>query len=176
MKHYPALLLSLIIITSCTNRSVTREIKKNLNKTINLEVFDTVRQKNELIPYSDFRKMYKYISIVYLEEGCNPCYPKFIEWQDKMDSLNKRADYTVLFIIQGFRYNEFISKVHEIEQVEDHYYTIMDKKMTYLLNNNDIPRWIVDASVLIDQDNKIRMIGKPWTNREMTDLFYSICQ
>lgn len=174
MKYCVVLLLIIILITSCTNSSVTKELKNNLNKTINLEVFDTVRQKNDLIPYNVFRKMYKYISVVYLEEGCNPCYPKFIEWQNKMDSINKRTDYTVLFIIQGFRYNEFITKVHEIEQVEDHYYTIMDKKMAYLLNNNDIPRWIVDASVLIDQNNRIRMIGKPWTNKEMADLFYSI--
>ena len=176
MNRCIILLLTLIIISSCTDRSVTRELKRNLNKTVNLEMFDTVRQKNDLMSYSDFRKMYKYLSIVYLEEGCGPCYPKFIEWQNKMDSLNKRYDYTVLFIIHGFRYNEFISKVHEIDSIEDHYYTIMDKDLKYLLNNNDIPRWIVDGSILIDQENKIKMVGMPWSTKEMTNLFYGICK
>jgi hypothetical protein len=93
-----------------------------------------------------------------------------------MDSLNKRNDYTVLFIIQGFRYNNFIKRVNEISVFSDHYYTIMDDDLNYLLNNNDIPRWIIDGSVLIGPDNKIKMIGEPWANHEMTELFYSICQ
>ena len=176
MNRCIILLLNLIIITSCTDKSVTRELKRNLNKTVNLEMFDTVRQRNDLMSYSDFRKMYKYISIVYLEEGCDPCYPKFIEWQNMMDVINVRNDYTVLFIIHGFKYNEFISKVHEIDPIEDHYFTIMDKDLKYLLNNNDIPRWIVDSSVLIDKENKIRMVGKPWSTQEMTTLFDSICK
>jgi len=177
MKHYIILLLDLgIIITSCTNRSVNRDIKNNLNKTVNLEMFDTVRQKNDLMPLSDFRKMYKYISIVYLEDGCNSCYSKFIEWQNKMDTINRRNDYTVLFVINGFTYDQFIKKVKEVDNIEDHYYTIIDKDLNYLLNNNDIPRWIIDASILIDNENKIRMTGQPWSTREMTSLFYSICQ
>lgn len=176
MNRCIILLLNMIIITSCTNRSVTRELKRNLNKTVNLEMFDTVRQRNDLMLYSDFRKMYKYISIVYLEEGCNPCYPKFVEWQNKMDTINKRNDYSILFIINGFRYNDFMAKVHEIEPIEDHYYSIMDKDLKYLLNNNNIPRWMVDNSVLIDKENRIRMVGKPWLTKEMTTLFYSICK
>jgi hypothetical protein len=176
MNRCILLLLNLVIIASCADKSTTKELKRNLNRTINLEMFDSVRQRNDLISYTDFRKMYKYISIVYLEEGCNPCYPKFVEWQNKMDTINKRNDYTVLFIIQGFRYNEFISKVREIDPLEDHYYTIMDKDSKYLLNNNDIPRWIIDSSVLIDKENKIKMVGKPWSTKEMTTLFYSICK
>ena len=97
-------------------------------------MFDTVRFGNKLIPFNEFRQMYNYISVVYLEDGCQPCYPKFIEWQNRIDSLN------------------------------------------YLLNNNDIPRWIIDGSVLIGPDNKIKMIGEPWATHEMTELFYSICQ
>ena len=52
----------------------------------------------------------------------------------------------------------------------------MDDSLSYLLNNNDIPRWIIDGSVLIGPDNKIKMIGEPWTTNEMTALFNSICQ
>jgi len=176
MKRYISLILCLVPLFSCTNKSVTKDLKSNLDKTVKLEMFDTVRYCNELMPFNEFRQMYRYISVVYLEDGCQPCYPKYIKWQNKMDSINKRNDYTVLFIIQGFRYDDFIAKVNDIHTVKDHYYTIMDDDLKYLLNNNDIPRWIVDGSVLIDRDNKIRMMGEPWSTKEMTDLFYSICQ
>jgi hypothetical protein len=126
--------------------------------------------------YTEFRKLYKYISVVYLEDGCSPCYPKYIEWNKEMDSLNVVEIHTVLFIIQGYSYDAFLKRVNEIKEVEDHFYSIMDKDLTYLLSNNDIPRWIVDVSVLIDQDNRIKMIGEPWATNEMTELFYSICQ
>lgn len=176
MKPFVLLLLNLGILTACTNKSINRDIKNNLEKTVNLDMFDTARQRNDLMPLNDFRKIYRYISIVYLEDGCNPCYSKFIEWQKMMTAINKRNDYTVLFIINGFTYNQFINKVTEVENIEDHYYTIIDKDLKYLLNNNDIPRWIIDESLLIDNENKIRMIGQPWSTREMTNLFYNICQ
>jgi hypothetical protein len=176
MKQYISLILCLVFLFSCTSKSVTKDLKNNLNKTVKLEMFDTVRFGNNLIPFDEFRRMYNYISLVYLEDGCSPCYPKFIRWQNKMDSLNKRNDYTVLFIIQGFRYNEFITRVNEIAFFEDHYYSVMDDNYKYLLNNNDIPRWIIDGSVLIGADSKIKMMGEPWSTKEMTDLFYSICK
>jgi len=176
MRQYLSLLFCLIPLISCSNQSVTRDLKSNLNKTIRLEMFDSVRFGDKLLSYKEFRQMYDYISVVYLEDGCQPCYPKFIEWQNMMDSLNKRNDYTILFIIQGFRYNSFINRVNEISVFNDHYYTIMDDDLNYLLNNNDIPRWIIDGSVLIGPDNKIKMIGEPWATHEMTELFYSICQ
>jgi len=176
MRRYLSLLLCLIPLISCSNQSVTRDLKSNLNKTINLEMFDSVRFGDKLLSYKEFRHMYNYISVVYLEDGCEPCYPKFIEWQNVMDSLNKQDDSTVLFIIRGFRYNSFIKRVNEISVFNDHYYTIMDDSLNYLLNNNDIPRWIIDSSVLIGPDNKIKMIGEPWATHEMTELFYSTCQ
>jgi len=176
MKKYLIIVLNLIIIASCTNNSVIRDIKNNLNKTVNLENFDTVRYGNDLMPFNKFRQKYKYVSIIYLEDGCQPCYPKFIKWQNKIDSLNVRDDYTILFIIKGANYYDFIAKVHEIGTIEDHYYTIMDDELKYLINNNDIPRWIIDGSVLIGPDNKIKMIGEPWSTKEMTDMFYSICK
>lgn len=168
--------MSLIMVASCTNQSIKLEIKQTLNKKIYLEMFDTVRKGYDLLSYNDFRKMHKYISIVYLEDGCHPCYTDFIEWQNKMDTLNKRSDYTVLFIINGFRYNDFIKKVHEIDSICDHYYSIMDNDLTFLKNNNDIPKWIVDNSILIDTNNSIRLVGKPWSTEEMKNLFYNICK
>jgi len=48
----------------------------------------------------------------------------------------------------------------------------MDTEFQFLEANKDIPRWIIDASVLIDSENKIKMVGAPWANAAMTELFY----
>ncbi len=38
----------------------------------------------------------------------------------------------------------------------------------------DIPKWIIEASFLIDAANSIKMVGTPWINEDMTELFYKI--
>ena len=48
----------------------------------------------------------------------------------------------------------------------------MDPEGKFLEQNKEIPRWIIDASVLIDSENKIKMVGAPWLNKDMTELFY----
>jgi len=165
------------MINSCTRLSTKeKELQNNLNKALKLDMFETVQQGNIIMSFNEFRKKYKYISVVYLEDGCRSCYSKFIEWQDKMDSITNRNDYTVLFVIQGFSYDQFMVRVTDIQQIKDHYYTIMDKDYKYLHNNKNIPKWIIDSSVLIDPENKIKMVGAPWLTKEMKKLFYKVCQ
>lgn len=84
-----------------------------------------------------------------------------------MDSLDTPFDYTVLFIIGGEEYSEFMKNVLDIEYVEDKFYTIMDSEFRFLENNKDIPRWIIDSSILIDSENKIKMVGAPWLNEKI---------
>jgi len=64
----------------------------------------------------------------------------------------------------------------DLEYVKDKFYTIMDSEGKFLENNSDIPRWMFDASLLIDSENKIKMVGAPFATAEMTELFYEICQ
>ncbi|HTO14150.1 MAG TPA: hypothetical protein VLZ83_00130 [Edaphocola sp.] len=46
--------------------------------------------------------------------------------------------------------------------------------MIYLNSKHSkyILRWIIDAGILIDAENKIKMLGAPWLNEDMTELFY----
>ena len=167
MKNLLFLLLFGIFI-SCTKLSPKeKELQVSLNKNLNLQLSETVRQANTVMPFNEFRQQFNHISVVYLQNGCNPCYPKFIEWQNKVDSLDTPFDYTVLFIIGGEEYSEFMKNVLDIEYVEDKFYTIMDSEFRFLENNKDIPRWIIDASVLIDAENKIKMVGAPWLNEKI---------
>lgn len=159
--------------TSLTPRE--KEISKVLNKTINLEIFDTLRNNNSVISYKNFRKKYNYFSIIYLQESCSPCYHKYKEWVMKIQQINASKNYTMLFIIQGYNYNSFIKEIKKICDVQDTYYIIMDPYFKFV-NNNSVPFEILDESILIDSENKIRMVGAPWANEDMTKLFHRICK
>jgi hypothetical protein len=177
MKQILYSLIVLFFTLSCSQRSSTeKELQNILNKTLRINIFKTVQQKNDLISYDEFRQKYKYISVVFLQNGCKPCYPKFIEWQNKMDSIVKPDNYTVLFVIRGYNYGMFMSNILDVKYIEDQFYTIMDPDSKYINNNNEIPKWIIDCSILIDSENKIKMVGAPFATPEMTKLFHKICK
>ena len=154
---YTLLIFSVILaLISCNRLSQTeKELRKTIDKHLCYDLIETVRQGNTFLTLADLKQQYDYLSVVYLQNGCQPCYPKFIEWQQMADSLNYPDNYSVLFVIQGNSYEGFMNEVLNIDYVEDRYYTIMDPEFKFLEANKDIPRWIIDASVLIDAENKI---------------------
>jgi hypothetical protein len=108
----PLLFIILIfgVIISCNNLSPKeKELRKILNKPLNLETFHTIQQANTLLSLDELKQNHGYLSVVYLQNSCNPCYPKFIEWQQKMDSIDTPDNYTVLFVIKGDSYGEFFN-------------------------------------------------------------------
>lgn len=162
-------------VLSCVSPSQTeKELQAVLNTTIQFGKLDTIQDMRSLLTLQQLLDNYEYKSIVYLQDGCEPCYPKFIKWHQKMDSLVFGENYTILFVIQGNGYSDFMSKVLDLGYVDDRYYTILDSKYEFLNKNSSIPRWIIDSSVLIDSENKIKMVGAPWVNEDMTKLFYEI--
>lgn len=169
-----SILVFSLLTASCSKPNQTeKDLRESLNKPLHLEMFEVVRQGNTLLSFDELRQKYQYLSVVYLEDGCRSCYPKFIEWQNKIDSINTPIDYTVLFIIgNGNRYDEFMSQVLDLEYMEDKFFTIMDPEFLFLENNKEIPRWIIDSSMLIEPNNKIKMVGPPWINEDMKKLFY----
>jgi hypothetical protein len=177
MKRLLFITILVQFIVACSNLSPKeKELQQTINKELNLELSQTVQQANRILPFDEFRENHRYLSVVYLQNSCNPCYPKFIEWQHKMDSIDIPDDYMVLFVIKGNSYGEFMSNVLDIEYVDDKFYTIMDPQGKFLENNKDIPRWIIDGSVLIDGENKIKMVGAPFATPEMTKLFNETCK
>src|SRR5690606_36642638 len=127
-----------------------------------------------VISIDKIRQHYDYFSVVFLKIGCKPCYPKYIEWHRQLDSISLPNHYTVLFIIQGSKYEELMSEVFNYEYVDSRYYTVMDPDGKFIDSKNDISSWITDSSVFIDSGIKIKMLGAPWINEDMTKLFYGI--
>ncbi|GAO30653.1 hypothetical protein JCM15548_12948 [Geofilum rubicundum JCM 15548] len=60
------------------------------------------------------------------------------------------------------------------EEIDEKYYIIIDPKQEFFISNKDLPNWIMNSSMLIDSENKIKMVGSPWINEDMANLFHEI--
>lgn len=177
------LLVSMILFLGISCSQLTDEekmIKETLDKTIEIGIFESVRQGDREIPFGEFRDSYPFISLVYLEDGCSPCYPRFVEWQTRMDTLDLSDDFSVLFIILGRSYESFLNNLlhynPEYKIPGDRFHIVMDPDYRFLDNNPDIDRWVIDKSLLINPENKIKLIGPPFASGRMAELFYAICR
>ncbi|MDD4384394.1 MAG: hypothetical protein PHD06_04365 [Bacteroidales bacterium] len=171
------LCIAAVIVTSCHNYSPVQEsIKATFDKEVQLKMFKTVVKQGEDIPLNEILDKYRYISLVYLRQDCEPCYEKYIDWHEKMDSIGIWENYTILFVIVGRNFDEFISEVNLISDVDEFLYTVMDKNNIFLDTNNHIPEWIFDLSVIIDHNKKIKMIGAPFHSEELTKQYNNLCK
>ncbi|ASB47941.1 hypothetical protein [Alkalitalea saponilacus] len=162
------------MLTSCSQPSQTeQELREVLNSTLKIEMFQIIQHRDSLISMEQFRERYNHLSVVYLQDGCSPCYPKFVEWHQKMEEMDDVPGHTLLFVIQTEEYDSFIRKVRSLgEEIDEKYYIIIDPDHQFFINNNQIPDWIMNSSMLIDSENKIKMVGAPWINEDMKTLFY----
>jgi hypothetical protein len=170
------IIIIILFFYSCYHYSQTeRELQHALQSTITLDNISNVGYtENDSISFDHIRQQFKYITLVFLQAGCGPCYPNFIRWHTEMQKLNCPENHALLFIIKGRSYNDFMANVHDIQSVEGRYYVVMDTAGRYIENNQHVPRWIIERSVLIDADNRIKLVGEPFANPDMTKLFYSI--
>ena len=178
-KNLPFFILLLSLISCNPLTPEEKEIKSILGKSVETGMFSFIHEGNSLIPYGEFRAIYRHISLVYLEDGCRPCYPRYVEWQTRMDTLELRNNYTVLFIIQGQSYDRFLANLlqtfPDYDLFKDQFHVVMDDNSLFQAKNPGIPRWILDKSVLIDEEGIIRLIGHPFSKPRMLELFYDIC-
>lgn len=166
------LCIFLIFCFACRqNSDLKNDIKNAIDQKIDLSMFKFVYKGDSVLPFNTFKDRYKFLSIVYLEDGCNPCYQKYIDWQIKVDSIKKNQNYSILFVIQGFKYKSFISRVKDIKKIDEHYFSTTDSDYQFLEKNPNIPRWIFDNSFLINAENKIKLIGAPWKSNDLAELY-----
>jgi hypothetical protein len=174
-RVFTALFILLVSAAGCDrspNRS--KDLSKVLDLTLNVEMIDTVRQGEAAISWTDFQSMYRNISVVYLQDGCAPCYPKFIEWHKRMGQIATANDYTILFIINARDYASFTRNTDLHGEIQETYYYFIDPRNEFFRYNSDISRPVLDRSLLIYSNNRIKMVGEPFANADMTKLFHIV--
>ncbi len=158
------------LMVACTKESRQEmQLRQNINKELRMDIFPSVVSQQKVQAYDDFRREYKYISVVFLRKGCKPCDLKIAEWQERIEKIKELEDYSVLFIFQGYSYKE-ISQLDTTRSLN----FICDIHCRYLIYNRDIPEWILDNTILIDARNRIKLVGDPFSTDEKTEQLYSI--
>ena len=180
MKKYLQYFLIGIII-SCSNHLSQEErlIKDNIGKKVNLEMFEDklVFHKDTMIHFNVLWSKYDFISLVYLQDGCSPCFPKIVDWHINLDSIGYQSKHTVLFIIEGSVYSNYekiTQNVLEVDDIEFNLFMTIDRGFNFLKGNTDIPFEIIASSVLVNKKREIVLIGNPFSSNEMKGLFKSI--
>jgi hypothetical protein len=165
----------LLCLTSCKNLSSDeKEIITTIGKQVNIEMFKVALNNNDKINMQKFRNKYKYIYLVYLQIDCMPCYMTYNNWQQEFSRIKNKDNVTILYIINGDSYNNFINEASKYGLAENDYYSVIDPNNEFIMRNNNISLSIIKKSILIDEKNKIRLIGSPFITPEMTKLFNTI--
>lgn len=172
--YFFVFLFFFFILSGCNDSSLKKDdYSKYLNQHINIDMFSTVIHRDSIYSWANFRKKYPNLSVVYLEDGCSPCYPRFIEWHSRMEQVSTANDYTVLFVINARNFEDFLKNVRVY--CENRYYYVMDPGKMFLQANGQIPIWIImEQSILIDERNQVKMLGAPFANADMTKVFHIV--
>lgn len=181
MKKQTLQLLAILVLTVFTwgcirHTPEEKAIEDTLNETVDLYVFNTVHLQDSILSIDELKNSYDYISIIYLLNECSPCYQRYIDWHKKMDSKIQQGNHTVLFIVEGLYYSDFLDEINSIETISNKFFVIMDPNRLFLTANPNIPKWIIDKSLLIDKEFRVRMVGEPWADKKKTKQFRKICK
>jgi hypothetical protein len=170
-----AVTLTMVLNYSCNRESVSKDsMDEIINKEVSVKMLKAVHKGNTEYSWADFRKEYHNISIVFLQDGCAPCYPKFIEWHKRMEQITTANDYTVLFVINARHYENFVRNARTYGEFDERYFHVMDPDNRFMIDNLSIPRMIIDRSLLIDRTNHLKMVGEPFANADMTKVFHIV--
>lgn len=168
------LVLLIILFYSCyTISKEEKEIIDNVGKEVNLRMVKVIQNKD--VNFVEFRSKYKFLYLVYLKNGCSPCYSTFIDWQREMPKISEFDNFTILFIINSKSYDEFINNAKKLGLKENIYYSFLDSTDSFINRNIDISTNILKKPLLLNEKNQIIMIGSPFSTPEMTSLFKTIC-
>ncbi len=97
-NHTFSTIIFLLFFTFCTQSSQQeKDLKKAINSKLVLNNFEYVQQQGSSFAFNDFREEFDYLFIVYLRDGCQPCYHTFIEWQQKINENDYKYDMLKLF-------------------------------------------------------------------------------
>jgi hypothetical protein len=129
----------LITAAGCNhNPNSNQALLKVLDMKMNIEMIDSVRQGEFALSWTDFRSLYRNISVVYLQDGCAPCYSKYIGWHKSMEQIAAAYDYTVLFVINARDYASFTRNTDLHGEIKEKYFYFIDPRNEFFRANSRI--------------------------------------
>lgn len=168
---YAILFVGLMIGASCVDAvsPVVKLFKEHLEREISLEGFKKVYKGQDSLSYDDFRKRYPFLYVNYIDEECASCVVKIREWYKNSQSLPVYDKLAYVFVFRGEDYQKFLK--HRVGKCPvTPFYFLCSKDFTYVINNKNIDRQIIDGGFLLDEKNRIKVIGSPLKSVPLMDL------
>jgi hypothetical protein len=165
-----AALILFMVATGCRQEpSVVKLFKDHLGKKVDISGYDVVYGNGRVYTYAEFRAIYPFVTVNYIDEDCGLCKVKVREWCDNVRKVPVHDNLAHLFIFRGKDYETFIR--YSQGETEFPYFIMPSEKFTYVDNNRKIDRQIIDAGFLLDKDDKIQIIGDPFLSQKMINLY-----
>lgn len=179
MKKVVFLCSCLILVISCNQLSPEEKlIMDSLDRKVDLGKLEIVHSSEAIETVKSIRIRYNYIYLVSLQIGCRSCYEEYVLWQNEMNSYSSADNFTILFIIQGDNYDDFKSELMIYEPdfnlSTEGFYIVLDPEQKFIDANPEINPGIIANSIMIDEMNKIILVGNPFASEQMKGLFESI--
>lgn len=163
--------IGLAIGCSCkdTTSPVVKLFREHIGKEINLKGFEEVYSEQDTLSYSDFCKRYPFLFVSYIDEECGSCVFKIREWYKHSESLPMYDKLAYVFVFRGKDYRKFLKYRVGKHPIAPFFY-LSSEDFTYIINNQEIDRQIIDAGFLLDENKCIKVIGSPLESQSLRRL------
>ena len=179
MKIYLTIIIvTLTISISCSNKE---HKKSNIKKSfVREKIGQELKIPNKIKAINGNKLIYDSISVftspvkifTYVNFDCNYCYEELKKYRTLINNINNNYSKNISLIILGHSWNNNLSGYYTFfENNSDFPFPIfIDKKMKFLEINN-IPDKKVLHTFVIDNNNKIYLVGNPFVNKKMKKLY-----
>lgn len=159
MRFKAPYIIVLLTIISCTRHNkITNEqkiIEKWFDKELVLPLIDEVPGQRKIVSVVDGL--------------CNPCVSTLSSWEKYLDEFHQQDTTLKIIIYMSYVDSSMFDEIFNINQNLCKY-LVFDKNNDFMninkLTNN--PRF---TTFLVDQDNKVKLIGSPVQNETLKNLY-----
>lgn len=166
----------LLIFTACDSRYGTIEgLMSQMKETpVNLCQDSMVCLIHDSI-VGDFNKHNKMTMVVYSDTSdCSMCYINHLDqWNELLPLEKKYKGLRFVFIIEA-RSNEQKSLLNNLTGCNLNHTIYVDNSYSFRRNNSNIPEDAAFHTFLLDENNKVILVGNPLHNEKIEKLFYKI--
>ena len=169
--HLLVLGLGLVIGCSCNNNTspIVKLFQEHMEKEVYFKGFEEVYSEHDTLSYRDFRQKFPYIYVSYIDEECGSCVFKMREWYKLFGSLPMYNGLAYVFVFRGKDYRTFL-KYRVGKHLEVPFYYLSSEEFTYIINNTEIDRQVINGGFLLDAKNRIKVIGSPLEYSSLREL------